>query len=191
MQVRTPICSKKTNKNPHPKRFKLEPKSVKNRLPGHPRSLRGPECRPRAPESAPRGAPSDPKGALGGPQGHPKRDQGRPKSDQRGPEGSPEGPRERQNQPQVDFRSEKSQICKKCSATWPCRRFRHFDPPRSIPNRPKIVTSRSLEPFERPPRSTVVVRRCLNRPRRATWVDPGRLGRPQGTPVVRAASCRL
>ena len=114
MQVRTPIFSKK-HMIIHPKRFKIEPKSVQNRLPGRSRSLWGPESRPRAPESAPRGPPSDPKGALGGPQGRPKRDQGRPKTAQRGSEGSPERPRERQNRPEVDFRSEKSQICGKCS----------------------------------------------------------------------------
>ena len=151
MQVRTPICSKKKRKST-PKRFKIEPKSVQNRLPGRPRSLRGPECRPRAPESAPRGAPSDPNCALGGPQGRPKRDKGRPKRSQRGPEGSPEGSRERQNRPQVDFRSEKSQICEKCSATRPCRRSGHFAPPRSTPNRPKIAPTRSLEPQHGPAR---------------------------------------
>ena len=128
------------------------------------------------------GAPSGPKGVLGSPQGRPKSDQGRPKSTQRGPKGSPEGPRERQNRPQVGLRSEKSQICEKCSATRPCRRSRHFAPPRSTPNRPKIVPSRSLEPVERPPRSTLVARRCLKRRRRATGVDSGRLGRPQGSP---------
>ena len=149
MQVRTPICSKNKRKST-PKRFKIEPKSVQNRLPGRPRSLRGPECRPRAPESAPRGGPSDPKGALGGPQGRPKRDQGRPKSAQRGPEGSPGTPRERQNRPQVDFRSEKSQICEKCSATRPCRRSGHFAPPqidpKSAQNRPKSVPRAPTRP---------------------------------------------
>ena len=179
---------RKTKRKSTPKRSKIEPKSVQNRSPERPRSHRGPEFRPRAQESAPRGAPSGPKDALGGPQGRPKSDQGRPKSAQRGPEGSPEGPRERQNRPQVGLRSEKSQICEKCSATRPCRRSRHFAPPRSTPNRPKIVPSRSLEPLERPPRSTLVARRCLKRPRRATSVDSGRLGRPQGSPVVRAHS---
>ena len=57
---------RKNKRKSTPKRFKIEPKSVQNRLPGRPRSLRGPECRPRAPESAPRGAPSDPKGDFGG-----------------------------------------------------------------------------------------------------------------------------
>ena len=86
-------------------------------------------------------APSGPKGVLGSPQGRPKSDQGRPKSTQRGPKGSPEGPRERQNRPQVGFRSEKSQICEKCSATRPCRRSKHSAPlqidPESAQNGPK------------------------------------------------------
>ena len=96
------------------------------------------------------GAPSGPKGVLGSPQGRPKSDQGRPKSTQRGPKGSPEGPRERQNRPQVSLRSEKSQICEKCSATRPCRRSRHSAPlqidpesaqngPESVPRTPRAV----------------------------------------------------
>ena len=94
------------------------------------------------------GAPSGPKGVLGSPQGRPKSDQGRPKSTQRGPKGSPEGPRERQNRPQVGLRSEKNQICEKCSATRPCRRSRHSAPlqidPESAQNGPESVP-RTLE----------------------------------------------
>ena len=94
------------------------------------------------------GAPSGPKGVLGSPQGRPKSDQGRPKSTQRGPKGSPEGPRERQNRPQVGLRSEKSQICEKCSATRACRRSRHSAPlqidPESAQNGPESVP-RTLE----------------------------------------------
>ena len=149
MQVRTPIRSKKQIEI-HPQTLQNRAKVGQNRSPGRPRGLRGPECRPRAPESGPRGAPSDPKDALGGPQGRPKRDQGRPKSGQREPEGSPEGPRERQNQPQVDFRSEKSKIGEKCSATRPCRRSRHFAPPqidsKSAQNRTKSVPRAPTRP---------------------------------------------
>ena len=187
MQVRTTIRSNNQTK--------IHPKALQNRAQIGPKSPprtsqepSGARVSPKSARKRSKKAPSGAKDALGSPQGRPKSDQGRPKSAQRGPEGSPEGPRERRNRPQVGLRSEKSQICEKCSATRPCRRSRHFAPPRSTPNRPKIVPSRSLEPLERPPRSTLVARRCLKRPRRATSVDSGRLGRPQGSPVVRAHS---
>ena len=131
MQVRTPICSKENKRNSTPKRFKIEPKSVQNRLPGRPRSLRGPECRPRAPESAPRGAPSDPKSAPGSPQGRPKRDQGRPKSAQRGPEGSPGTPRERQNRLQKRKKSNLRKVLRDSALAM-------FQAPRRPPDRPRI-----------------------------------------------------
>ena len=54
------------------------------------------------------------------------------------------------------------------------------DPPRSCPKLPRIVQIRLLEPLERAPRSTSAARRRLVRPRRATRVDSGRLGRAQG-----------
>ena len=56
--------------------------------------------------------------------------------------------------------------------------------PRSSPNQPRIVQIRSFEPFERLPRSTLAARRRLGRPRRATQVVSGRLGRAQGSPRV-------
>ena len=164
-----------TKRKSTPKRSKIEPKSVQNRSPERPRSHRGPEFRPRAQESAPRGAPNGAKGPLGGPQGCPKSAQGRPKSPQRVPECSPERPRERQNRPQVGLRSEKSQICEKCSATRPCRRSKHSAPfqidpesaqngPKSVPRTPRAVPSVDFGPSKAP--------------RAASASDSGRLGRP-------------
>ena len=170
-----------------PKPSKIEPKSVQNCSPERLRSHRGPSFAQERKKTLQEGPQAAPRTLLGAHKGVPRATKA-PKSAQRGSEGSPERPRESQNRPQVGLRSEKSQICGNCSATRPCRRHRHFAPPRSTPNRLKIVPSRSFEPLERPSRSTLVARRCLKRPRRATSVDSGRLGRPQGSPDVRAHS---
>ena len=129
---------------------------------------------PKGPPKAPSGIPKPTPGAT-------KIPKGAPREGQRGPW---RVVRRGKIDPKSIAEAKKVNFVKSAPRPAPADARSTSDLSRSSPNQPRIVEIRSLEPLERPPRSTLAARRRLGRPRRATQIDSGRLGRAQGSPRV-------
>ena len=186
--------ARKLQRKVHPKsirnRPKINPKSIAKRSPERPGSHREAQGRPRAPRSAPRSAQSGarrgPESPLGPHRGASGTTRWAQRARKEGQRTSKRGSGRRKIEPEAPAKTKKVNFDESAPRPAPADAPDTSDPPKSTPNRLKIVPSRPLEPLERPPQSTLVPRMRLGRPQRATRDDSGRLGSPQGSPKGRS-----